>query len=112
MTACQLGIFIFLYIFPIENHIKKLYSSYTRHDDDQIITITEGDDPFTEELVAIVDENGAIVNDTMFKDIIVEERENRTDSNENESVENNAESLLDWSKYRPTMLRTKKKKNC
>lgn len=58
----------------------------------------------TEEIVDIVDEG---MNDVIFNNIIVDERETGTGSNENES-QIIAESPLDWSKYRPTMLRSKK----
>lgn len=63
----------------------------------------------SEELVDIEDENGVMINDILFSSIIEDEREAVIGPNEKESVENNsAESPLDWSKYRPTMLRTKK----
>lgn len=59
----------------------------------------------SEEMVDIVGENGAMIEDILFSDIIVDERETEIGSNANESVVNiNAESPLDWSKYRPTML--------
>lgn len=64
----------------------------------------------SEDLVDIVDENGAMINDILFSNTIEDERETVIGPNEKESVENNnTESPLDWSKYRPTMLRTKKK---
>lgn len=63
----------------------------------------------SEDLVDIVDENGAMINDILFSNTIEDERETVIGPNEKESVENNnTESPLDWSKYRPTMLRTKK----
>lgn len=62
----------------------------------------------SEDLVDIVDENGAMINDILFSNTIEDERETVIGPNEKESVENNnTESPLDWSKYRPTMLRIK-----
>lgn len=92
--------------------MKKCYFSSIRHDDDQIINTANESCTMilsSEEMVDIVDENGAMIEDILFSDIIVDERETEIGSNANESVVNtNAECPLDWSKYRPTMLRTKK----
>lgn len=64
----------------------------------------------SEDLVDEVDAEGSMINHILFSNTIENERETVIGPNEKESVENNnTESPLDWSKYRPTMLRTKKK---